>query len=321
MREQLSINLSVGRSCFVRCSGCYNHFGKNSLPVKADVILNFLDNVKTIGVNKVTISGGDPISRPDILSLLEEVKKRSFQINLDTVGTALLGPARTIFFGNAIVPQVNAEKLSALVDLIGIPLDGPNSAVVETFRTGRNGIFQEQKKILSLLDEHGAKICVNTVVHKHNLTSIAEMAPILSSYPSIIKWQLFQYMPIGFLGYKNRDHFMISDEEYSQLQKEVRCSAKAHSFKGEIEFKGCADRKGNYLLVDSDGLAWLPKYTLNDEWNGAADATCDRIVIGDIHKTEDYPAIIRAVLHPSVACKNISGCRPVHSDFVDRLTL
>jgi hypothetical protein len=62
---------------------------------------------------------------PYILTLLEMIKKRGFFIKLDTVGTPLLDQAQSIFFKRVKVDKIDAKNLAELVDLIGIPLDGP----------------------------------------------------------------------------------------------------------------------------------------------------------------------------------------------------
>ncbi len=121
MQERASIILSAGRSCFVKCLGCYNFFGKSEDLTKTSIILDFLARAKRSGIEKVTIGGGDPLSRPDIIDLLTQVKGMGFKINVDTVGTPLLGPAETIFFGHRQVNQVSANSISSLVDNIGIP--------------------------------------------------------------------------------------------------------------------------------------------------------------------------------------------------------
>ena len=133
MRDRLSINISVARSCFVRCNGCYNHFGQSDKLVNTSTIIEFLKYAQSKGITKVTICGGDPLSRPDIISLLEEIKRLGFFINLDTVGTSIIGNVQTVFFGQNDIPKIDSKKLASLIDLIGIPVDGSTNEIATNF--------------------------------------------------------------------------------------------------------------------------------------------------------------------------------------------
>jgi MoaA/NifB/PqqE/SkfB family radical SAM enzyme len=298
MRTQLSINLSVARACFVRCNGCYNHFGETATLADSAGIVSFLAYARARGVGKVTLCGGDPLARPDILSLVTDIKQLGFSINLDTVGTPLLGATPTIFFGRREVPRVDAGTLASQVDLIGIPLDGSSNESVARFRGGRKHLFDEQVSIIELLGAAGASVCVNTVVHRSNLDDVERIVRIVARYPSVVRWQLFQFMPTGPLGYRNRASYVIDDASFTALEKDVRRAAVRDEVPIDIEFKANADRTGNYLLIDSDGKAWVPAVPVSGEWDGHRDATDRRIVIGDIRNPADHAPILQTVLQP-----------------------
>jgi len=295
MRQRLSLNLNIGAGCFVSCPGCYNHFGRGF--VEARVILDFLEYIRAFGVAKLTLGGGDPLTYPDILILLEKIKSKGFYIQLDTVGTPLLDHAQSIFFKRVKVNKIDARRLSELVDLIGIPLDGPSSEVIHHFRTMRENIFEEQMGILEILHHHGAKICINTVVHKLNIGVLHELPKILGNKIKIVKWQFFQFMPIGPLGYKNRDVYEISEEAFELFRQELLSMADSDLCRN-LECKKGAERKGNYLFVDSDGKVWVPNVSLSESWDKNCDETNQRHIVGDIHNQADYPRIKEWMFNP-----------------------
>ncbi len=302
MREQLSLNLNIGAGCFVSCPGCYNHFGKGFLDPAH--ILDFLDYMRPFGVFKVTLGGGDPLTYPHILELLEGIKERDFCIKLDTVGTPLLQQAQSVFFKRVKVDKIDAKRLAELVDLIGIPLDGPNSEVISQFRTMRRGIFEEQMQILELLRSKNAKICINTVVHRLNLDTLYALPESIAQKVLISKWQFFQFMPIGPLGYKNREIYQISEEEFETFQQKLSSTIRDPVLREKLEFKKGSSRKGNYLFVDSDGIAWVPKVSFSEHWDKGLDETNLREVVGDIRKREDYPRIKDLVFNPQQLVRN-----------------
>ncbi len=284
-----TLNLSVGRACFTRCDGCYNFFGKSvSLPPNG-TILRFLDYAWERGVSKVTLCGGDPLSRPDIVPLVRSIKALGFHISLDTVGSNLLGPTQTIFYGRNVVAKIDARELAALVDVLGIPLDGISEDSIAKFRTGRPGILSEQLAILELLSRSDAKICVNTVVHKENAAEISSIGLLISRFAGVRRWQLFQFSPTGPLGFTNRERFEISPRRFSRLVRGLSIDGVI------IDAKSNARRKHSYLLIDSDGLAWVPKSSRGGRWNALQDANAARVKIGSICDPADFARIIDLV--------------------------
>lgn len=300
MRERLSLNISVARSCFVKCLGCYNHFGQSPNLISTDNILFFLNAAKDKGFTRVTLCGGDPLSRPDIINLLKEIKALGFFIALDTVGTPILGEATTIFYGRSLISKVNEADLAKYVDVIGIPLEGPSNEIISLFRTERPNTFNEQILILKKLSAAQAKICINTVVHKGNINHIEEMLPMVHDLEGVKKWQLFQFMPIGPLGYKNRNTYEISDEDFFLLKNKMIQHKEKFPKSIDIEFKAKAERKGNYMFVDSEGLVWVPNMIMNEEWNEQTDTTHKRLIIGDLNVREEHEKIIEKALNPQL---------------------
>ncbi|MBS0271845.1 MAG: radical SAM protein [Proteobacteria bacterium] len=298
MRERLSLNISVARSCFVKCLGCYNHFGNTPNLISTQNILLFLAVAKKRNFTKVTLCGGDPLSRPNIIDLLDKVKSLGFYISLDTVGTPLLGEAKTIFYGSAIINKIDAADIAKYVDLVGIPLDGTSDEVTSLFRTARPNHFAEQTLILKMLSAAEAKICINTVVHKGNIDHIEKMLPILSDLEGIKRWQLFQFMPIGPLGYKNRETYEVSDEKFFLLKEKITNQKELFLKNTDVEFKAKAERKGNYMFVDSEGLAWVPNIAMNEEWDKQKDTTHKRLIIGNINIPDDHEKILERALNP-----------------------
>lgn len=298
MRERLSLNISVARSCFVKCLGCYNHFGNSPNLISTDNILYFLSAAKKRKFTRVTLCGGDPLSRPNIIDLLKKIKTLGFFISLDTVGTPILDEVKTIFYGSSLIPKVNEADIAKYVDLVGIPLDGPSNEIINLFRTERTNQFDEQTLILNKLSAVQAKICINTVVHQGNINYIEKMLPIVTDFDGIKKWQLFQFMPIGPLGYKNRNTYEISDEDFFLLKNKMTKYKDRLLKHIDLEFKAKAERKGNYMFVDSEGLAWVPNIGMDEEWNECKDTTHKRLIIGDINILEDHEKILERALNP-----------------------
>lgn len=287
VRAARSVILSAGGSCFVACPGCYNHFGKKQLAATRDIVA-FLRSLHEQGaVGKLTVGGGDPLTRPDIVDLLTRLRDLHVPMHLDTVGTAFLGDAQIRFMGKGVAGQVDVAAVAELVDLIGIPVDGSTPEIVTRFR--RHARLADQLRILDLLDEAGAAVCINTVAHAGNLTDLRSIAPLIGAHRCVRQWQVFQYMPIGPLGYRNRERYTITEAEFERTADGLQ-----HITPPLIRLtpKSASSRKNRYLLIDSDGVAWVPQQAARPAW-AETDSNDERVLIG--HITD--PATLDEVVH------------------------
>lgn len=270
-----SVQLSGGNKCFVRCPGCYNYFSKKDY--QTDDLLNFLSELKEkVHVPKVTMAGGDPLAREDMPYILNNLKKMGFRINVDTVGLSLI---RDVMIGkNTFVKKVSAEEIIKSIDVIGIPFDGTTDEIINIFRRGLK--VHEVKGIIEELSKNKANICINTVVHKNNYDDIVNIFSQIKEYKSISKWQLFQFMSIGPGGFKNRLKYELSDTQFNEL-KDVLGAINDSEI--DIQLKSRLNRKNKYLLIDGEGVVWIPRQNENDNWLNE-DENNERILLGNINE-------------------------------------
>ncbi len=283
----MHLNIFVSQSCFLHCKGCYSFSREEEKGQKilTDVLVDFLRFAYDEGVRKVTLCGGDPLTRCDISELLEKIKEIGFYISMDTVGSSII---KEVTIGkNLTVKQINAKKIVKLVDMIGIPIDGSTNEIFKRFRQTRADLINEQLTICQELNKYGANICINTVAHKGNLEDAYELAKLIKSMV-ISKWQIFQYEPLGKFGLKNRDIFEITDKQFSDFQSTV-----LEVFDDDIsklQFKASRNRKNAYMLVDNSGNAWIPSYE-NMSTSKFSYIFNDSVIIGNIANLEDWNKI------------------------------
>lgn len=165
----MHLNVFVSQSCFIHCKGCYS-FSREEEKGKVmptQKLIDFLEFVYNSGCPKVTICGGDPLSREDIVGLIEKIKAIGLTISLDTVGSPII---KDIVNDNGIlIKKIDTKKLAKLVDVIGIPIDGSTNKIFRRFRQTKTDIINDQLSVCEELHKFGANICINTVAHKGNL--------------------------------------------------------------------------------------------------------------------------------------------------------
>jgi MoaA/NifB/PqqE/SkfB family radical SAM enzyme len=254
------LNLAIGKRCFVSCRGCYQFFGAQepNLQAMTDSIAHFV----RLGLSEVTISGGDPLTIRGLLSFLRGLRVIGVtDIKVDTVGTGLAGLTPV----NTAVPRQKRSlaQLLQAIDYIGIPLDGWSNTSVTAFRTGRPNLFDETVQLLTVLDVHEptARVIVNTVAHKKNVEELSRILQAVRRHRAVRHWNIFQYAPTDQVDETANQEFAIEAQEFARVQAHVQ--REARKFFGEtlpfsIAFRSIRSRLGEYLLINSDGEAWLP---------------------------------------------------------------
>lgn len=250
--REKKINLCIAKHCFITCKGCYNNFC-NKKEVSYKEIKEFLKYAKDKGLEKVTLSGGDPLTRKDLIKIIKKCNNLKLKVNLDTVGLT--------FTKSRIIPSTK-QKINKFLDLnilktidsIGIPLDGSNNEIVSKFRIYNGSLFNEIIEELELFDRLNINICINTVLHKQNINDMKNIYNILKKYKCVKKWQIFQFMPIGPLGSKNANLYIIDYDEFQKVKKKIKNLNKDRKI--IIDLKSSKERSYNYMLVNSNGLAY-----------------------------------------------------------------
>lgn len=279
MIKNPSLIIAAGKGCFTCCKGCYQFFGKNQ--VLTDDLLTFIRNYQqAFNLKKITLAGGDPMTRKDIIYLIDELKKMNMEIYMDTVGKNFIKNSDIIFHDLGEAKYIDPLLLKGKISKIGIPLDGCTTKQINCFRNKIT--LKETKKIISVLNKNGYNICINTVVNKNNVYDLKKILKIIKQFKNITQWQLFQYSPIGDLGFKNRDLFQIDDTLFEE--KIMELTSKEKNSEIIIEGKSNSYRKLNYILVNSDGKVWQPNYNISKMTFDINDANSDKNIIGTIYE-------------------------------------
>lgn len=281
----MHLNLFVSQSCFVHCKGCYSFSReeKKGKTVSTEKIISFLQFVYNTGCRKVTLCGGDPLTRKEIVDLLEKIKSIGFKISLDTVGSPII--KNIVSDKGILIEKIDAKKIAILVDVIGIPIDGSTNDIFRRFRQTNTDIVNEQLAICEELHKFGANICINTVAHKGNLEDAFNLAKLIKKLDYIHKWQIFQYEPLGKYGLRNRKLFEITDKQFLNFQSTV-----LKVFNNDIsklQFKSSHNRKNAYMLIDNSGNAWIPALE-NMSLSEYSYILNDNVIIGNITNQDDW---------------------------------
>ncbi len=143
-----------------------------------------LAQVASFGTPKPTLilTGGDPLSRPDIWLLLEEAQELQLKVAISP----------------AVSPRLNAKTIVRLLGLgvqsASISLDGVECTHDEI--RGIAGHFKETLRAIDTMVEYGLRVQVNTTVMSKNKTELADVFALIRSRGVKI-WEVFFLIQIG----------------------------------------------------------------------------------------------------------------------------
>ena len=254
------INLAIANNCFIRCPGCYQNFGKQDPELHK--ISSSVSRFVELGISRVTLSGGDPLTIPKLIPFLCDLRKQGvLDIKVDTVGTALIEKS---YKSNSkiCVSNTRLDKLLNVINFIGIPIDGVSPSTVATFRKGRSRLVEETQAILKALDNHkrGRSVIINTVVHKKNIFEIPQLYKEIEGHPSVVCWNVFQYTSTDQVSQIHNSEYSISESDFQGLKDEVETLMESQNRERKflVQFSSVKERFGRYLLLNSDGQSWIP---------------------------------------------------------------
>lgn len=183
--------LDVTSLCNLSCAHCYvSNFaaGKKGDDLSLDELLRVFDDLSAMNVRDVTVTGGEPLVRPDIRQIITGLVERSI-----SVGS---------FFTNGLgVTEDFVDFLSAIPHppRIYISLDGLTPATNALIRGSSHSpeqLFQGAIDAMRLFRSRGFRTVVNTCLHPHNLAEIPGMYELLKSL-DINQWRMAVPKPIG----------------------------------------------------------------------------------------------------------------------------
>ena len=207
----ISIDFMITPRCNLNCPFCYGSQGviEMSLEQKIQLIkeISLLDNTYLI------ISGGEPLSSPDIVDVCSFAKQNGIKIALQTNGTYL----------NTL------EQILPYVDWVGLPIDAISSDMCEKIRTTKNH-FSAVDKSIRLIEKYRKEnksntplIKIGTVLTKYNIGDISEIYSFLTSH-QIAVWKIYKIRRRGKMAVENSyKSLCLTEEEVANVSNKINC--------------------------------------------------------------------------------------------------
>lgn len=246
-REINYARISVTDRCNLRCRYCMPECGVKKLShddiLNLEEILHVSELFSRLGIKKFRITGGEPLLRRNLPSLIRNLKKISGveQVNLTTNGVLL--------------PKLAHELISAGLDGINLSLDTLDEKIFANL-TRRRLFNQVWEGFQTLLDQNFKKLKINCVpLRGINENELLELANLAKNNP--VKVRFIELMPVGcawesgLRGIPTAEIFSTLEKNFGELlpiydKNPLKGPAKyfkSQNFIGEIGFIDAMEHK------------------------------------------------------------------------------
>ncbi|MFP4531043.1 MAG: radical SAM protein [Desulfobacterales bacterium] len=172
--------ISPTMRCNYRCEGCYASSYSRADDMDPEVFDRLLGEAEEMGLNFITILGGEPFIYPDLLRVLEKHDKSFFQIYTNGSFIDAEMADRLVRMGN-IAPQIS--------------INGPGDY---TDATRGKGAFNQCLQAMDNLYAAGCAFGFSSLVTRKNMDAICseEWIDFLIERGALYGW-MFLFMPVG----------------------------------------------------------------------------------------------------------------------------
>ncbi|WP_129596108.1 radical SAM/SPASM domain-containing protein [Anaerophilus nitritogenes] len=174
---------NITKRCNYSCKHCYsgsnNQKGENELSL--DEIKNIVDQLKEANTPVILLSGGEPMIREDIFSIIEYIRNKKIHVSLSTNGSLI--DSKTAF---------SLKKLG--IGYVGISMDGKKDTN-DLFR-GTKGAFENSIKAIENCKRAGQKVGLRFTLQKSNYKEVEDILRIME-YMDIQRICFYHLVPSG----------------------------------------------------------------------------------------------------------------------------
>jgi radical SAM protein with 4Fe4S-binding SPASM domain len=206
LKAPVSVVWSLSHRCNLMCKHCYqNASQRSSDELTLGEQFKIIDQLAQAGVSLVVLSGGEPLTNPNLGALIQRVKEQKMAVSIDSNGVLL-----------------NKETVQHLrqlgVDSIELSLDSVHAEAHDSFR-GLDGAFQKTLEAVELCSDEGIFTTVATTATKLNYPESRKLISLARSRGAQ-RIVFFDLIPAG----RGRDiqGLRLSRTELIQLMAIVR---------------------------------------------------------------------------------------------------
>ncbi len=157
----LDLYWEVTKRCNLFCHHCYNESSKRNEEPSLEQIQSVVKELSTTKLRNLVVTGGEPLIRKDLRTIIEWLKPLTLNLVLATNGT--------------LINENNVEWLSEMINEVNLSIDAGNKSAYEEFR-GKKGTFEKCIRGFELLVKKNIPVIIQTTISRFNIDSLEEIA-------------------------------------------------------------------------------------------------------------------------------------------------
>jgi radical SAM protein with 4Fe4S-binding SPASM domain len=265
--------------CNLRCKHCYLHdeltpphepFHDELTTEECLQVVDQLDEVKAF---YVTVLGGEPFARPDILRILHHLGSKKCWTRIDTNGT--------------LIDETTARALSTIkIKGMNISLEGADAKTNDSIRG--EGSFEKTVRGITYLADFGIPFRIGMTVNKMNYTEIERMAKfsytMKAEAVNFAPYVDFPHNPFSEALNLGREEFFTAARMVERVKGEFPKAFISSDLQGSLSFLSPKPDDGKVRNLVNCGLGATQLVILSN--GDVIPCTYMRdIVIGNVRKT------------------------------------
>jgi radical SAM protein len=204
----------VTQACDLACVHCRASAQPDRHPgeLTTDEGKDLIDQIAAMKVPVFVLTGGDPLKRPDLFTLIEYCGRAGVRVSLTPSATPLL--TREVVFR---LKQAGLARLA-------VSLDGATAETHDAFR-GMQGSYARTLDAIGWANEAGLPCQINTTFSRRNIGEIDSLVALMERL-RITLWSVFFLVPTG----RGKLHDLLSADEFEQVFARLHALSKTAGF-------------------------------------------------------------------------------------------
>jgi PqqA peptide cyclase len=246
-------------ACPLQCPYCSNpvDYAKYPNELSTDDWKRVLTEARKMGAVQLGFSGGEPLTRKDLVELVKHARELGYYSNLITSGYGM-------------TEEKIIQLKEAGLDHIQVSIQASTQELNDHIAGTKS--FEHKKAVAHLVKKHGYPMVLNVVMHReniHQMQQILEMAEELGAdYVELANTQYYGW------AHANRDLLLPTKEQFQQAEQIAQDFKEKVAGKMKIYYvvpdyyedrpKACMNGWGTtFLTIAPDGVA-LPCHSARD---------------------------------------------------------
>ncbi len=217
----LALIAELTHRCPLHCVYCSNplELTQRSAELSTDDWSRVFGEAAALGVLQADFTGGEPLTRPDILELVRAARAAGLYVNLITSGMPL-----------------DESRLEALVagglDHFQLSFQGAREEIAQEISGTK--AHPQKLRVLEWLKRHRVAVTLNFVIHRRNIGQLSEMLALAeSSSASRVEFANVQYYGWAFA---NRDSLLPTREQLTRSMDFLKKAQERLAGKIKVEY-------------------------------------------------------------------------------------